>query len=37
MANVVDNFTHGLAVAGSYCVSTKVGLNSQVYSVIVLL
>jgi zinc transporter 13 len=25
-ANIVDNFTHGLAVAGSYCVSTKVGL-----------
>ncbi len=24
MANVIDNFTHGLAVAGSYCVSTKV-------------
>ncbi|XP_059173974.1 zinc transporter ZIP13-like isoform X2 [Physella acuta] len=26
MANVVDNFTHGLAVAGSFCISTKVGL-----------
>jgi len=26
MANVIDNFTHGLAVAGSYCVSTKTGL-----------
>ena len=24
LANVIDNFTHGLAVAGSYCVSTKV-------------
>ncbi|XP_012935702.1 zinc transporter ZIP13 [Aplysia californica] len=26
LANVVDNFTHGLAVAGSFCISTKVGL-----------
>ncbi|XP_064629946.1 zinc transporter ZIP13-like isoform X2 [Lineus longissimus] len=26
MANVIDNFTHGLAVGGSYIVSTKVGL-----------
>ncbi|KAK0070330.1 zinc transporter ZIP13, partial [Biomphalaria pfeifferi] len=25
MANVVDNFTHGLAVAASFCISTKVG------------
>ena len=24
MANVIDNFTHGLAVAGSYCAGTKV-------------
>lgn len=24
LANVIDNFTHGLAVAGSYCISTKV-------------
>ena len=26
MANFIDNFTHGLAVAGSYCVDTKTGL-----------
>ncbi|ELT99345.1 hypothetical protein CAPTEDRAFT_71742, partial [Capitella teleta] len=26
LANVIDNFTHGLAVAGSYCVSTKTGM-----------
>ncbi|CAL1526264.1 unnamed protein product [Lymnaea stagnalis] len=26
MANIIDNFTHGLAVAGSFCISTKVGL-----------
>ncbi|CAD5111043.1 DgyrCDS395 [Dimorphilus gyrociliatus] len=25
IANVIDNFTHGLAVAGSFCVSNKVG------------
>ena len=28
-ANVIDNFTHGLAVAGSFCVSTKVGLYGR--------
>lgn len=26
LANSIDNFTHGLAVAGSFVVSTKVGL-----------
>lgn len=26
MANGIDNFTHGLAVAGSFLVSTRVGL-----------
>lgn len=26
MANFIDNFTHGLAVAGSYCVDTKTGV-----------
>lgn len=26
LANVVDNFTHGLAVSASFCISTKVGL-----------
>ena len=25
LANSIDNFTHGLAVAGSFVVSTKVG------------
>ncbi|KAI0207264.1 Zinc transporter ZIP13 [Lamellibrachia satsuma] len=25
-ANAIDNFTHGLAVAGSYCVGTKTGM-----------
>jgi zinc transporter 13 len=30
MANVVDNFTHGLAVAASYCVSTKVGFVTTI-------
>ncbi|KAK2148120.1 hypothetical protein LSH36_514g01000 [Paralvinella palmiformis] len=27
MANIIDNFTHGLAVAGSYCISTKSGFD----------
>ena len=26
LANSIDNFTHGLAVAGSFIVSTKVSL-----------
>lgn len=26
LANGIDNFTHGLAVAGSFLVSTRVGL-----------
>ncbi|RUS81964.1 hypothetical protein EGW08_010279, partial [Elysia chlorotica] len=26
LANVVDNFTHGLAVGASFCISVKVGL-----------
>ncbi|GFR86896.1 zinc transporter ZIP13-like [Elysia marginata] len=26
LANVVDNFTHGLAVGASFCISIKVGL-----------
>ncbi|CAG5135674.1 unnamed protein product, partial [Candidula unifasciata] len=26
LANMVDNFTHGLAVSASFCISTKVGL-----------
>ncbi|GFO07741.1 Zinc transporter zip13-like [Plakobranchus ocellatus] len=30
LANVVDNFTHGLAVAASFCISTKVGLATTV-------
>ncbi|CAH1784629.1 unnamed protein product [Owenia fusiformis] len=27
-ANVIDNFTHGLAVAGSFSISTKVGMTT---------
>jgi len=30
MANVIDNFTHGLAVAGSYCISTKSGILTTI-------
>lgn len=30
MANIIDNFTHGLAVAGSYCVSTKTGVLTTI-------
>jgi len=30
LANIIDNFTHGLAVAASYCVSTKCGLLTTV-------
>lgn len=30
MANVIDNFTHGLAVASSYCVSNKVGFVTTI-------
>ncbi|XP_071089260.1 zinc transporter ZIP13-like [Haliotis cracherodii] len=30
MANCIDNFTHGLAVSGSFIVSTKVGLMTTV-------
>lgn len=29
LANSIDNFTHGLAVAGSFIVSTKVSLGFQ--------
>uniref|UniRef100_A0A8C7YS02 Zinc transporter ZIP13 n=1 Tax=Oryzias sinensis TaxID=183150 RepID=A0A8C7YS02_9TELE len=29
LANCIDNFTHGLAVAGSFLVSKKVGLDPQ--------
>ncbi|XP_046567199.1 zinc transporter ZIP13-like [Haliotis rubra] len=30
MANCIDNFTHGLAVAGSFIVSTKVGFMTTI-------
>lgn len=28
MANSIDNFTHGLAIGGSFCISFKIGVLS---------